>query len=317
MEKNKKRTGSIKAILAAMLANLGIAILKFAAWLLTGAASMLAEAVHSLADTTNQIILLWGDRTAMKTADEKHQFGYGRTRFINAFLVALILFSMGGLFAIYEAFHKFQELQAGHPNELLQSSFWWVAIVVLLGAIIMESLSLKTALKESKPYRKNVSVFRYIHESKEPEFMVVILEDLAALIGLILALFGISLTLITGNGIYDVIGSGLIGILLVIVAIILAVETKSLLVGEAADQETLNKIVSALKSISVFEQIVYLKTVYIGPDELLVATKVVIPKDIKSDEVALAINTAEERIRELVENAKQIYIEPDIRKQEI
>lgn len=303
--------GNVKAIMAALFANLGIAIMKFGAWLLTGAASLLAEAVHSVADATNQLLMLLGDKSARKNADEQHQFGYGRNRFINAFLVALILFSMGGLFAIYEAFHKYEELQAGHPNELLQSSWWWVAIVILVGAILMEGTSLRVALRESKPHREGKNFLKFIHESKETEFIVVIMEDIAALLGLVFALTGIILTLVTGNGIFDVIGSGIIGVLLLVVAIVLAIETKSLLVGEAADPRTFAKIEDALKSVTIFNHIVYLKTIYIGPDEMLIATKVTVDKDIIADDLALAIDAAEARIRESVPIAKQIYIEPD------
>ncbi|MDR0308562.1 MAG: cation diffusion facilitator family transporter [Coriobacteriales bacterium] len=307
-----KRDAGVKAILAAMLANIGIAALKFVAWALTGAASMLAEAVHSVADSANQIIMLWGDKSAKKKADEAHQFGHGRNRFITAFLVALILFSMGGLFAIYEAFNKFKELQAGHPNDLLSSQWWWVAIVVLLGAIIMESLSLRVALRESKPHRQGMKIWQFVHRSKEPEFMVVILEDTAALTGLTLAFLGIVLTLLTGNAIFDVIGSGLIGLLLITVAVILAVETKSLLVGESADKETMEKIKAALSSVALFEHTIYIKTIYISPDELFIAAKVAVPKDAEADEIAAAIDSAEAKIRDSVEVAHPIYIEPDI-----
>ena len=307
-----KRKGGMKAILAAMAANLGIAVMKLLAWLLTGAASLLAEAIHSAADTANQIIMLLGDKSAAKQADSGHQFGYGRARFVNAFLVALILFSMGGLFAVYEAFHKFEELRAGHGDDLLESRWWWVAIIVLVGSIIMESLSLRTALRESKPHRVGMPLWRFIHESKEPEFMVVILEDTAALTGLCFAFVGIITTLLTGNAIFDIIGSFLIGILLIVVAIILAVETKSLLIGESADKQTLDQIRACLLSIPGFDHVVYLQTLYIGPDELLVAGKVAVNENEDAAQVAHSIDDAEQRIRQAVPNASPIYIEIDI-----
>ena len=306
-----KRAGGVKAIMAAMFANLGIAIMKLIAWLFTGAASLLAEAIHSIADTTNQVLMLVGDKTAEKKADATHQFGYGRYRFLTAFLVALILFSMGGLFAIYEAFHKFEELMAGHPNELLQSQWWWVAIVVLGGAIIMECFSFRVALRESAPHRKGMSLWRFVRESKEPEFLVVILEDLAALLGLVFAFVGIGLALLTGNAIFDVAASGLIGVLLIVVAVILAIETKSLLVGESADEKTMAGIVERLEAVEQFQHVLYVKTLYLGPEELLVAAKVTVADDLDAEAVAQAIDDAEKSIREAYPVVGPIYLEPD------
>jgi len=308
---HSQKHGGKKAIMAAMMANLGIAILKLVAWLFTGAASLLAEAVHSGADTANQVVLLLGDRSASKKADAQHQFGYGRNRFINAFLVALILFSLGGLFAIYEAVHKFQELQAGHGNDLLESSLWWVALVVLGGAIIMESFSLRTALHESAPFRVGIPMWKFIRSSKEPEFIVVILEDLAALLGLVFAFVGITASLITGNAIFDVIGSGVIGVMLIIVAIIIAIETKSLLVGESVDEATMAGIRACLESVEPFTHVIYVKTLYLGPDEILVAAKVAVPGDLGAETLASAIDEAEAGIRQAYPLVGPVYIEPD------
>ena len=309
---HSQKHGGTKAILAAMAANLGIAVMKLSAWLVTGAASLLAEAIHSAADTANQVVLLLGDRSATKQADAQHQFGYGRTRFINAFLVALILFSMGGLFAVYEAVHKFQELMDGHGNDLLESKWWWVALVVLGGAILMESFSLRTALHESAAFRVGVPLWKFIRSSKEPEFIVVILEDLAALLGLVLALIGIGLTLITGNGVFDVVGSGLIGLLLIAVSIILAIETKSLLVGESVDEATMAGIENCLESVEQFTHVIYVKTMYLSPDEVLVAAKVAVPADLDADQLADAIDEAEAAMRTNFRQVGPVYIEPDI-----
>ena len=309
---HSQKHGGKKAIMAAMMANLGIAILKLLAWLVTGAASLLAEAIHSAADTANQVVLLLGDRSASKKADAQHQFGYGRNRFINAFLVALILFSMGGLFAVYEAVHKFQELMAGHGNDLLESKWWWVALVVLGGAIIMESFSLRTALHESAPFRVGMSLWKFVRSSKEPEFIVVILEDIAALLGLILAFVGIGVALLTGNGVYDVVGSGLIGLLLITVSIILAIETKSLLVGESVDEATMAGIKDRLESVEQFTRLVYVKTMYLSPDEVLVAAKVAVPSDLEADRLADAIDEVEASIRTAFPQVGPVYIEPDI-----
>jgi len=149
--------GGTRAIVAALSANAFIAVIKFGAWALTGAASMLAEAVHSVADTSNQVLLLRGGQVAKREANDSHPFGYGRAPYINAFLVSVILFSLGGLFALYEAFHKYEEVAAGHPNELLESQWWWVPIAVLGFAIIAESLSFRTAVRESVPLKGSLS----------------------------------------------------------------------------------------------------------------------------------------------------------------
>ena len=306
-----KRAGGIKAIMAAMLANSGIAILKLLAWLLTGAASMLAEAIHSAADAINQVLLLAGDKSARKQADHKHQFGYGRARFITAFLVALLLFSMGGVFALYEAIHKYQEVVAGHGNELLESRWRWVPIVVLVGAIILEFFSLRTALKESKPHRTTMSLWRFIRTAKEPEFIVILLEDIAAMAGLCLALLGIGTALITHNPLFDVIGSACIGVLLIVIAIILAIETKSLLLGESADKPILDKISTYLESIPEFAQVVTLQTLYVAPEEVLVACKVAVNPQAEAADLVRAIAQAEAGIQQILPTANPIYIEID------
>ncbi|MGH3338603.1 MAG: cation diffusion facilitator family transporter, partial [Propionibacteriaceae bacterium] len=221
--------GGTRAVIAALLANTFIALTKFGAWILTGASSILAEAIHSVADAGNQVLLLVGGRRSQKEATEAHPFGYGRERYIFGFIVSVVLFSVGGLFALYEAYHKFHEIQEGHPNELLESRWWWVPIVILLAAIVAESLSFRTAIRESNKVRGKQTWSKYIRAAKAPELPVILLEDFAALVGLVFALFGVGMTLLTGNGYFDVIGTVMIGLLLVAVAIALAIETKSLL----------------------------------------------------------------------------------------
>ena len=304
--------GGTKAVVAALLANSGIAVLKFLAFLLTRSSSMLAESIHSVADAGNQGLLLLGGRRAKKDATPEHPFGYGRERYIYSFIVAIVLFSVGGLFALYEAYHKFHEVQAGHENQLLDSGFAWVAIAVLLGAIVMESFSFRTAIVESNKTRGEASWAEFIKRAKSPELPVILLEDAAALLGLVFALIGVGLSLITENAHWDVAGTAGIGVLLVTVAVVLALETKSLLLGEAATPEAQRKIWEALESTSGIERVIHMKTLHLGPEELLVAVKAGVVKDASAAEVAGSIDAAERAIRSAEPTAQVIYIEPDI-----
>ncbi|MDR2347584.1 MAG: cation diffusion facilitator family transporter, partial [Bifidobacteriaceae bacterium] len=224
-----------KAIIAALGANLGIAVTKFAAFALSGSSAMLAEAVHSVADSGNQLLLLWGGREARRPADAKHPFGYGQGRYFWSFVVALVLFSMGGLFALYEAYEKFR-----HPETI--ESWPWVPLAVVALALVMEAFSLRTAIRETRPVKGGAGWIEFVRHSKAPELPVVLLEDTAALLGLVLAGLGVSLTLLTGDGRWDAAGSAAIGVLLVVVAAVLAVEMKSLLLGEGAAPEQLDAI---------------------------------------------------------------------------
>lgn len=296
--------GGTGAIVAALLANLGIAVTKFIAYLVSGASSMLAEAVHSFADSGNQILLLIGGKRARQDATPEHPFGFGRVRYLYAFLVSIILFSVGGLFAVYEGVEK---IANPHPLES-----WWLAVAVLVVSIGLESFSLRTALRESKPYRHNVSLLGFVRRATAPELPVVLLEDSAALIGLTFALFGVGASVITGNGVWDGIGTLLIGVLLIGVAIILGIETKSLLIGEGASAETAALITAALEGASGVDRIIHMKTMYLGPDELLVAAKIAVPGATSAVDVATAIDEAEARIRSAVPIARVIYLEPDI-----
>ncbi|MEU7869613.1 cation diffusion facilitator family transporter [Dactylosporangium sp. NPDC049140] len=297
--------GGTKAILAALAANLGIAVTKFIAFFLTGSSSMLAEAIHSVADSGNQGLLLLGGKQAARQATARHPFGYGRERYIYAFIVAVVLFFVGGVFAIYEAWHKIS-----HPEPI--ESWQWVPVVVLLAAIVMEGLSFRTAIGETRKIKGRATWVQFIRRAKEPELPVILLEDFAALLGLVLALFGVGLTLITGNGIWDGVGTAAIGGLLIAVAAVLAVEMKSLLVGEAATPEQVDEIERAIVDGPEVERVIHMRTVHLGPDELLVAAKIAVRHNETAGEIARGIDAAEARIRAAVPIARVIYLEPDI-----
>jgi len=297
-------SGGSRAIIAALLANTGIAITKFIAFLVSGSSSMLAESVHSVADSGNQLLLLLGGRKSRRKADQEHPFGYGRERYVYAFVVSIILFSVGGVFSIYEGIEK---LQNPHPLENA-----WVPIAVLIIAIGLESFSLRTAVRESNHTRGKQSWVSFIRRAKAPELPVVLLEDVAALTGLTFAFLGVGLTVLTGNGLFDAIGTLAIGVLLVLVAIVLAIETKSLLVGEGATVEDEAKIRAAINEHPEVEALIHMKTLYLGPDELLVAAKLAFSSNAKLADVAWSINAVEKAIRAAVPVARVIYLEPDV-----
>ncbi|MFF1823753.1 cation diffusion facilitator family transporter [Kribbella sp. NPDC058245] len=297
--------GGNKAVVAALLANTGIAVTKFAAWGLTQSASMLAEAIHSLADAGNQVLLLVGSQRAKREADELHQFGFGRERYVYSFIVAIVLFSVGGLFALYEGWHKVHD-----PHGI--DNWKWVPVAVLLAAIVMESLSFRTAIIEANKIRGHISWPKFIRQARSPELPVILLEDFAALTGLVLALIGVALTLITGNGLFDGLGSMAIGALLVFVAIFLAIEMKSLLLGESATREAQQKIVDAIEGTSGVQRLIHIKTLHLGPEELLVAAKLAVEPTTDSAVVAETINAAERAIRAAEPMSVHIYLEPDI-----
>ena len=296
--------GSMRAIIAALLANIGIAITKFIAAAFSGSASMLAEGIHSVADSGNQILLIIGGKRAKRSATAAHPFGYGRSRYIYAFMVSIVLFSVGGLFSILEGWEKLN-----HPHELEQA---WLPLTVLGVAIGLESFSLYTALKAAKEERGNASLYQFIRHAKSPELPVVLLEDMAALLGLVLAFGGVGLTVLTGDPVWDAIGTLAIGVLLVLVAVILGAETSSLLVGEGATASDTEKIESALGATRGVNSIIHMKTLYLGPEELMVAAKIAVDVDITGKDIAAIIDDAEARIRAEVPTARVIYLEPDI-----
>jgi len=297
-------SGGTKAIIAALLANAGIALAKFVGYLVTGSSSMLAEAVHSVADTSNQGLLLLGGKRAQRAATAEHPFGYGRDRYFYAFVVALLLFSLGSIFAIYEGVHKLES------EEPLTSPI--VAVIILLVAIGLESFSFRTAIVESRPLKGDSTWWQFIRQAKAPELPVVLLEDFGALLGLLLAFLGVGLSVLTGNPVFDALGTIAIGVLLGIIAVILIVEMKSLLIGEGASEPVLNRIVSRLESCEPVQRVIHIRTQYLGPEELLVAAKIALVPMLRIEEVARAIDEAEQRVREAVPEARLIYLEPDL-----
>jgi cation diffusion facilitator family transporter len=298
--------GGTRAIIAALTANLGIAVTKFIAFLLTRSSSMLAESIHSVADSGNQLLLLIGGKRAARAADEEHPVGYGRQRYVYAFLVSIVLFTIGGMFAIYEGVHKWQ-----HPEPI--EGWVWVPIAVLVVAIALEGYSFRTAMVESNRTRGERSWVEYVRTAKSPELPVVLLEDSAALLGLVFALFGVVMTLVTGNGRWDAAGTLLIGALLVVVALVLGVEMNSLIIGESANRDAVERIRVALVGGAV-EGVIHMRTMHLGPEELLVAAKIAVRGSESAAEVAAAIDEAERRVRAVEPIARVIYLEPDIRR---
>lgn len=297
--------GSKRAIAAAAGANLGIAVAKFAGFLVTGASSMLAEAIHSVADTTNQGLLFLGGVRAARPATPEHPFGYGRDRYFWAFVVALVLFMVGGLFAVYEGVSKLRD-----PHEITSPA---VAFAILGVAVVLESFSLRTAVAAAVPEKGAFSWTTYVRRSKSPELPVVLLEDLGALIGLLLALAGLSLSVLTDEPRFDGAATLAIGVLLVVIAVILVVEMKSLLTGESATPEQQRAVQDAIEGAPGVRSLLHMRTLHLGPDELLVAAKVELAPGLGTAGVAGAINAAEARIRAAVPIARAIYLEPDIR----
>ena len=296
--------GSTRAIVAALLANAGIAVAKFVGYLITGSSSMLAESVHSVADTSNQGLLLFGQRQAKKEADTLHPFGYGRSRYFYSFVVALVLFSLGSVFALYEGYHKIS-----HPEDL---SSPLVAIAILAVAIALEGYSFRTAMVESRPLKGKGTWWRFIRNSRSPELPVVLLEDTGALIGLVLALTGVGLTVLTGDPVWDGVGTVAIGVLLGIIAVILMIEMHSLLIGEGATGAEDRAIREALEQTENIDRLIHIRTQYLGPDELLVAAKIALPAGSQLSTVAATIDAAEARVRAAVPAARVIYLEPDL-----
>ncbi len=296
-------SGGTKAIVAALFANAGIAVAKFIGYLITGSSSMLAESVHSVADTSNQGLLLLGGKRARRAATAEHPFGYGRDRYFYSFVVALLLFSLGSVFAIYEGIHKLQ-----HPEPLTSVI---VAIVILVVAIGLETFSFRTAIVESRPFKGSGTWWQFIRQSKSPELPVVLLEDLGALVGLVLALFGVGLAALTGDPVWDAIGTICIGVLLGVIAIILIVEMKSLLIGEGAAPPVLANIVREIEGGDV-QRVIHIKTQYLGPEEMLVGAKIALRPGLPMEEVARVIDEAEQRCRRACPEVRVIYLEPDL-----
>jgi cation diffusion facilitator family transporter len=295
---------STTAVVAAFLANLGIAIMKFVGFAFTGSGAMLAEAVHSVADTGNEGLLLLGGHKSRRMADVEHPFGYGRERYFWAFVVSVLLFSLGGLFSIFDGIEKLL-----NPHEL--ESIGW-AVGILLGAMVLELFSFRTAIRSTRHVKGSVGWWRFIRTAKTPELPIVLLEDLAALIGLSIALVAVIAADVTGDTAYDAIGSLAIGALLVVVAAILAVEMRSLLLGEAASPDVERRIVEAMESGDNVCRVIHIRTEHLGPEDLLVAAKLEFDGDLSTQELADVINEVEASVRDEVPEARVIYLEPDV-----
>ena len=294
----------MKAVIAALLANVGIAVSKFIAFAFTGSSSMLSEAIHSVADSGNQVLLLVGNKRSKKAPDAQHQFGYGRRRYVYGFIVSIVLFLVGGLFSLYEGFHKFQ-----HPEDLSDA---WIAFLVLGIAIVLEGFSFRTAVREANRARGKRSLFRFLRDARQPELPVILLEDLGALVGLVFALFGVSMAVVTGDGRWDGLGAMAVGTLLVVIAIFLAFEMAAMLVGESALPEEDAAIRAALASSPLVDRVIHVRTLHVGPDELLVGAKIAISKSDTGAEIAAGIDDAEARLRAAVPSATYIFLEPDL-----
>ena len=297
-------SGSTKVIMAALFANLGIAIAKFVGYLVTGSSSMLAETIHSVADTTNQGLLLLGGYKSRKEATPEHPFGYGRERYFWAFVVSLVLFTLGGVFAIFEGFSRL-----GEPGHAVENVGWAIGILML--GLALEGYSFRTAVKESSRLKGESGWWHFIRHSRNPELPVVLLEDFGALIGLVFALIGIGLAAITGDARWDAYGTIAIGVLLVAIALVLVVEMKSLLIGESAREPMRRSIVDAIEGTDHVVRVLHMRTQHLGPEELLVAAKVEFDERLDSENLTEVIDRAEANVRAVVPIARMIYIEPD------
>ncbi len=296
--------GGMRAVVAALLANVGIAVSKFVAFAFTGSSSMLSEAIHSLADSGNQVLLIVGNKRSKKAADAQHNFGYGRRRYVYGFIVSVILFLVGGLFSLYEGIHKFT-----NPEEVRDA---WIAFLVLGVAIVLESISLRTAIKETRMAKGKRSYARFLRDSRQPELPVILLEDTGALVGLVFALFGVSMAVVTGNGRWDGVGAMSVGVLLVVIAVFLSMEMAAMLVGESALPEEVAAIQAALESSAGVVRVIHLRTVHVGPDELLVGAKIAVRHVATGAEIAKDIDDAEKALRAAVPSARYVFLEPDV-----
>ena len=296
--------GGTKAVVAALLANLGIAISKFGAFAVTGSSSMLSEAVHSVADSGNQVLLLYGGRRSQREASATHQFGYGRVRYVYGFVVSIVLFLLGGVFALFEGWHKVSHAEAIGDTR--------IALAVLVVAIVLEGFSFRTAYNESNKARGDRSLLQFIRDARQPELPVILLEDTGALLGLLFALVGVGMATVTGDARWDGIDALAVGVLLVVIAVFLAIEMASMLVGESALPGEELRIVEALEGSTLVDRVIHLRTLHVGPDELLVAAKIAVTQTATGADIARGIDDAERALRARVPTAKYVFLEPDL-----
>jgi cation diffusion facilitator family transporter len=298
--------GTTKSIVVALGANVGIAIAKFAGYLMTGSSAMLAESLHSLADSINELLLMIGKRQARKSPDTLHQFGYGRSRYFYSFVVALMVFMMGSVFAMYEGYRKLT-----HPEPLTRPG---IALIILAFAALLDGYSLHTARAQSQRLKGSAGWWQFIRNSRVAEPPVILLEDSAALLGLGVAFAGVTLTTATGDPLWDAVSTLAIGVLLGAIAVVLIIETHSLLIGEGATGKQCDTIRSTLQRAEDVDRVVDMRTQYLAPDELLVAAKVVFGHDLELTVAADVIMNVETRVREAVPAVRVVYIQPDVEK---
>ena len=297
-------SASVKSIIYALSANLGIAITKTIAAVITGSGAMMAESIHSFADCGNQGLLFLGLRATKKKPNPEHPLGYGKEIYFWSFIVALILFSMGGLFSIYEGIHKIS-LHEGLKNPMM-------AIIVLLVSMVLEATSLYGCLTQINKVRHKVSLWTWLKNSRQSELVVVLGEDIAALLGLSFALIAVVVAIITGNPVFDAIGSIGIGVLLIVISIFLAVKVKSLLIGQSADDENSMAIRRILETRPEIDQILNLITIQLGP-QIMVAVKAKMKKVDSADQLIKNINNCESQLRKEIPAVTWIFFEPDIK----
>jgi cation diffusion facilitator family transporter len=296
--------GDSKAVIAACAANAGIAVAKIIGFSLTGAASMLAEAVHSLADTGNQVLLLYGQRRGQRVASAQHPFGYARERYFWSFIVAMVLFALGSVYAIYEGIHRLL-----HPTPLESPG---IALAILGVAVVLESWSFRTALREARALRGQQGWLEFIRRTKAAELPVVLLEDAGALLGLVFALLAVGLASLTGDTRFDGMGSIVIGVLLGVIALLLSFEMQSLLIGESADPDVEEQIRGALLGSPDVKRLIHMRTVHLGPDDLMVAVKLEFESTLSVAALCDRINDAESAVRREVPIARLLFVEPDV-----
>jgi cation diffusion facilitator family transporter len=294
---------SVKSIIFALCANLAIAVSKLIAAAVTGSGSMMAESIHSLADSGNQLLLLLGIKHAKRPPSPDYPLGFGKAIYFWSFIVALMLFSMGGVFSIYEGIHKFN-----HPESL---NYPFVAIGVLLFSIIAESVSMWGCLREVNKERRGRTLRQWFKETRQSDLLVVFGEDLAALLGLCVALIAITLTIITGNPAYDAIGSISIGILLVVIAFVIGIEVKALLIGQSMEPEQRIQMLQFLQKQDEIDQVFNLLTLQLGKD-VMVAVKAKMVKMDSAESLVKAINRCEVALKQAFPQVLWLFFEPDI-----
>lgn len=296
-------SNSLRAILLALGANFAIFAAKLVAALVTGSGAMMAEAVHSLADCGNQGLLLLGMRQAKRPASSEYPLGWGRALYFWSFLVAILLFSVGGMFSFYEGLHKLT-----HPEPL---KWPWLALGVLVFGIVAESISMRGCLVEVNKVRGNRSLWRWFRETRSSELLVIFGEDLAALIGLCFAAAAIGITMVTGNPIYDAVGTMAIGILLVVVAVLLAIEVKALLIGQGVEPQRRAELMSFLQARPEVDKVLNLITLQMGPDVMVAVKALMAPTD-SARALIDAINTVEQAMKSQFDDVRWSFFEPDV-----